>query len=59
MATLCLLGSGSVKLNEYEESAAGIIQSFVDRFPVDSKIPDILLQLSQNDSKYFQLSADV
>ena len=33
--------AGNVNLTEYEASAAGIIQSFADRFPTDEYVPCI------------------
>ena len=40
---------------EYEDSTEGLIQSFVDRFRNDAELNQVLLQLSQNDAKHFEL----
>jgi len=52
---VCVAEAGSVSLIEYEESPTGLIQSFVDRYRNDIQISEVLLQLSQTDSKHFEL----
>ena len=47
--------TGIVCLINYEESPAGLIQSFVDRFRNDANIENILEQLSQADCKHFDM----
>ena len=42
-----------VTLKNYEATFEGLIQSWIDRFP-SSKIPNELIELWENDKKYFE-----
>ncbi|CAG2227518.1 DPP3 [Mytilus edulis] len=42
----------TVKLQSYESSADGLVQSFIDRFPT-SEVDDILKELMEKDQPYF------
>ena len=39
-------------LEEYEDSAVGLVQSFAKRFP-DSQVDDILVSLAEKDAPHF------
>lgn len=44
---------GEVKLKSYDASAAGVIQSFVDRFP-STDVEDVVQELWEKDRHHFQ-----
>lgn len=49
-----LLGS-EVQLIEYEASAAGLIQSFCERFPEDGpELEEVLIQLATADARFWR-----
>lgn len=53
LSLLCMSGE-AVEMEEYEGSAAGLIQSFIQRFTEDNEeVEAQLLQLSSKDSTYW------
>ena len=48
------VSSNKVVLHEYDSSAAGLVQSFVDRFGQDADV-DHLLAINQADASHFTL----
>jgi dipeptidyl-peptidase-3 len=47
-----LFADGQVKLMSYDASAAGIVQSFVDRFP-STDVDTVIQQLWEKDQHHF------
>ncbi len=48
--------AGPVELVEFESSPAGLVQSFLERFPSDDDT-DELLEATQRDERHFRLSS--